>query len=48
MATANPSFGFFASSEELGPDEIIRAAKTAETAGSDRLWMSEQGSFPFV
>jgi hypothetical protein len=33
MATASPSFGFFASSEELGPDEIIRAAQaTATTA----------------
>ena len=56
MATANPSFGYFASSEELGPAEIIRTAKTAEAAGFDRLWvsdhyhpwMSEQGSSPFV
>lgn len=56
MATASPSFGFFASSEELGPDEIIRAARAAEAAGFDRLWvsdhyhpwMSEQGSSPFV
>jgi Luciferase-like monooxygenase len=55
-ASESPSFGFFASSEELGPDEIIRAAKTAEAAGFNRLWvsdhyhpwMSEQGSSPFV
>ncbi len=56
MTDATPSFGFFTSSEELGPDQIISAAKTAEAAGFDRLWvsdhyhpwMSEQGSSPFV
>jgi G6PDH family F420-dependent oxidoreductase len=56
VSSKSPSFGFFASSEELGPDEIIRVAKTAEAAGFDRLWvsdhyhpwMSEQGSSPFV
>ena len=56
MTTASPSFGFFTSSEELGPDQIIAAAKTAEAAGFDRLWvsdhyhpwMSSEGSSPFV
>jgi G6PDH family F420-dependent oxidoreductase len=51
-----PSFGFFTSSEELGPNEILKAAKAAEAAGFDRLWvsdhyhpwMSSQGSSPFV
>ena len=56
MAAATPSFGFFASSEELGPAEIIRAGQAAEAAGFDRLWVSDhyhpwmsvQGSSPFV
>ena len=56
MSDKSPSFGFFASSEELSPDEIIRAARTAEAAGFDRLWVSDhyhpwmsgQGSSPFV
>jgi G6PDH family F420-dependent oxidoreductase len=53
---ATPSFGYFASSEELGPAEIIVAGQAAEAAGFDRLWvsdhyhpwMSAQGSSPFV
>src|ERR1700753_3631199 len=56
MTTTSPSFGFFTSSEELGPDQILAAAKAAEEAGFDRLWvsdhyhpwMSSEGSSPFV
>ena len=56
MTTASPSFGFFTSSEELSPEQIISAARTAEAAGFDRLWvsdhyhpwMSSEGSSPFV
>lgn len=40
MATT-PSFGFFASSEELGPAEILQSAQAAEAAGFDRLWVSD-------
>jgi hypothetical protein len=49
MAAAKPSFGFFASSEELGPDEIIRAAQTAEAiaeyveAGFDEIYIAQMG-----
>jgi len=56
MAAAGPAYGFFASSEELGPVELVQAGQAAEAAGFDRLWvsdhyhpwMSEQGSSPFV
>jgi G6PDH family F420-dependent oxidoreductase len=49
-------FGYFLSSEELGPREIVRAAQQAEQAGFDRVWISdhyhpwtrEQGESPFV
>lgn len=49
-------FGYFLSSEELGPQEIVRAAQQAEQAGFDRVWISdhyhpwteEQGESPFV
>lgn len=49
-------FGYFLSSEELGPQEIVQSAQTAEAAGFDRIWISdhyhpwtrEQGESPFV
>ncbi|WP_116041287.1 TIGR03557 family F420-dependent LLM class oxidoreductase [Amycolatopsis palatopharyngis] len=48
--------GYFLSSEEFGPNELVRQAKMAEEAGFDRLWISdhyhpwtsEQGNSPFV
>lgn len=46
MATARPSFGFFASSEELGPDEIIRAAQAIAEyveAGFDEIYIAQMG-----
>ena len=50
------SFGYFVSSEELGPQEIVATAQLAASAGFDRLWISdhyhpwlrEQGESPFV
>jgi G6PDH family F420-dependent oxidoreductase len=49
-------FGFFLSSEELGPRQIVDGAQAAERAGFDRVWVSdhyhpwtqEQGESPFV
>jgi G6PDH family F420-dependent oxidoreductase len=49
-------FGFFLSSEELGPVELVEAGQRAVGAGFDRLWVSdhyhpwtrEQGESPFV
>jgi G6PDH family F420-dependent oxidoreductase len=48
--------GFTLSSEELGPDELVRLARTAEDAGFDfatisdhfHPWTSAQGNSPFV
>src|ERR671935_1877103 len=48
--------GFFLSSEEHGPAELVRQARLAEEAGFDRLWISDhyhpwndqQGHSPFV
>jgi G6PDH family F420-dependent oxidoreductase len=50
------AFGYFLSSEELGPKEIVETAQLAERAGFDRVWVSdhyhpwleEQGESPFV
>src|SRR6266536_1554044 len=50
------SIGYFLSSEEFGPTELVRQAKLAEQAGFERLWISdhfhpwnrEQGNSPFV
>ena len=50
------SFGYFLSSEELAPADQVRWAQRAETAGFDRLWISdhyhpwndEQGESSFV
>ncbi|HEV2784151.1 MAG TPA: LLM class F420-dependent oxidoreductase [Actinophytocola sp.] len=50
------SMGYFLSSEEFGPRELVRQAKLAEEAGFQRLWISdhyhpwnsEQGQSPFV
>nr|BFE77952.1 hypothetical protein GCM10020093_005530 [Planobispora longispora] len=49
-------FGYFLSSEEHGPKELVRQAKLAEQAGFEGLWISdhfhpwldEQGQSPFV
>jgi G6PDH family F420-dependent oxidoreductase len=49
-------FGYFLSSEELAPTEIVRYAQEAERAGFERIWVSdhyhpwmrEQGESPFV
>jgi G6PDH family F420-dependent oxidoreductase len=49
-------FGYFLSSEELSPEELIRTARIAEDAGFDRIWVSdhfhpwlrEQGESAFV
>ncbi|WP_026311453.1 TIGR03557 family F420-dependent LLM class oxidoreductase [Parafrankia elaeagni] len=49
-------FGLFLSGEELSPPEIVRYAQAAETAGFDRVWVSDhyhpwqssQGESPFV
>src|SRR5215207_201791 len=49
-------FGFFLSSEEFGPTELVRQAKLAEDHGFEALWISdhfhpwlaEQGNSPFV
>ena len=48
--------GYFLSSEEFGPTELVTQAKMAEDAGFDALWISdhyhpwlaEQGNSPFV
>ena len=48
--------GYFLSSEEFGPKELVRQAKLAEQAGFERLWISDhyhpwneaQGQSPFV
>ncbi|MEV6612179.1 TIGR03557 family F420-dependent LLM class oxidoreductase, partial [Kutzneria sp. NPDC051319] len=48
--------GYFLSSEEFGPKELVRQAGLAERAGFTRLWISdhyhpwnrEQGNSPFV
>jgi G6PDH family F420-dependent oxidoreductase len=48
--------GYFLSSEEWGPRELVQLAVKAERAGFDRLWISdhyhpwndEQGHSPFV
>lgn len=48
--------GYFLSSEEHGPNELVRQAQLAEQAGFDSLWISdhfhpwndEQGESPFV
>lgn len=50
------SIGYFLSSEEHGPRELVRQARMAEQAGFERLWISdhfhpwndEQGNSPFV
>ncbi len=50
------SIGYFLSTEEFGPRELVRQAKMAEEAGFERLWISdhfhpwldEQGHSPFV
>jgi G6PDH family F420-dependent oxidoreductase len=50
------SIGYFLSSEEFGPKELVRQATLAERAGFSRLWISdhyhpwnhEQGNSPFV
>ncbi|MBL7501790.1 TIGR03557 family F420-dependent LLM class oxidoreductase [Frankia sp. CNm7] len=49
-------WGYFLSSEELSPPEIVRNARVAEEAGFDRVWVSDhfhpwqssQGESPFV
>ena len=48
--------GYFLSSEEFGPNELIEQARMAEAAGFEALWISdhfhpwidEQGNSPFV
>jgi G6PDH family F420-dependent oxidoreductase len=48
--------GYFLSSEEYGPDELVEQARLAERAGFESLWISdhfhpwndEQGQSPFV
>ena len=48
--------GYFLSSEEYTPDELVEQARLAEQAGFDALWISdhyhpwndEQGQSPFV
>ena len=49
-------FGYFLSTEEYGPKELVEQARLAEEAGFDALWISdhyhpwnnEQGQSPFV
>jgi G6PDH family F420-dependent oxidoreductase len=49
-------FGYFLSSEELSPQELVRCGKAAERVGFDRVWISdhyhpwtsEQGESAFV
>ncbi|MDQ1625695.1 MAG: hypothetical protein QOJ49_1193 [Actinomycetota bacterium] len=50
------TFGYFLSSEEFGPAELLEQARMAEQAGFESLWISdhfhpwnnEQGQSPFV
>jgi G6PDH family F420-dependent oxidoreductase len=50
------AFGYFLSSEELSPRELVETARLAERAGFDRIWISdhyhpwnrEQGESAFV
>jgi G6PDH family F420-dependent oxidoreductase len=50
------SIGYFLSSVEFGPKELVRQARLAEQAGFERLWISdhfhpwnsEQGNSPLV
>lgn len=50
------SIGYFLSSEEFEPQELVRQAQLAERAGFERLWISDhfhpwresQGNSPFV
>ncbi len=50
------SIGYFLSSEEFGPRDLVEQARMAEQAGFERLWVSdhfhpwnrEQGNSPFV
>nr|WP_225311711.1 LLM class flavin-dependent oxidoreductase [Microbispora cellulosiformans] len=50
------TFGYFLSSEEHDPKELVRQAKMAEEAGFEALWISdhyhpwldEQGDSSFV
>ena len=54
--TPMTKYGYFLSTEEFGPRELVRQAKMAEQAGFDALWISdhyhpwndEQGQSPFV
>ena len=51
-----PTFGYFLSSEQYGPAEIVDQARRAEAAGFEALWLSDhyhpwtrsQGQSPFV
>jgi alkanesulfonate monooxygenase SsuD/methylene tetrahydromethanopterin reductase-like flavin-dependent oxidoreductase (luciferase family) len=43
-----PKVGYFLSSEEFGPNELIEQAKMAQKAGFEALWTSEQGNPSFV
>ncbi|RNM14297.1 TIGR03557 family F420-dependent LLM class oxidoreductase [Nocardioides pocheonensis] len=51
-----PTFGYFLSTEEYTPQEIVEQARLAEEAGFEALWISdhfhpwndEQGQAPFV
>jgi G6PDH family F420-dependent oxidoreductase len=50
------SYGYFLSSEQYGPHELVDQARRAEAAGFERLWISDhfhpwldtQGQSPFV
>jgi alkanesulfonate monooxygenase SsuD/methylene tetrahydromethanopterin reductase-like flavin-dependent oxidoreductase (luciferase family) len=33
--------GYFLSSEEFGPHELVDQARLAQSAGLDRLWISD-------
>ena len=49
-------FGYFLSTEEYAPDQLLEQARAAEAAGFEALWISdhfhpwndEQGNSPFV
>jgi G6PDH family F420-dependent oxidoreductase len=51
-----PSFGYFLSGEELSPTTLVESAQLAETAGFERVWVSDhyhpwqssEGESPFV